>query len=82
MYTGQITFATLSSRTITPSDKEEAQDGFQGEGKSPQDPEGPGAPPPSAVVIEPCSPKSVYCLANKVRLAPFRSDAITDGSFA
>ena len=82
MYTGQITFATLSSQNVTPSGKEGGQDGSQGEGKSPQDPEGLSAPPPSAVVIEPCSPKSVYSLATKVRLAPLRSDAIVDSSFA
>jgi len=79
VYTGQITFATLSSQDVTPSGKEEAQGGCsQGEEKSPQDLEGLNAPPATAVVAEPCSPKSVYCLAKKVRLAPFRSDAITD----
>ena len=76
VYTGQITFAPLSSQDVTPSEKE-AQDGSQGEGKSPQDPEG-----FSAVVVEPCSPKSVYSLATKVRPAPLRSDAIIDSSFA
>ena len=79
VYTGQITFASLSSQEVTTSEGEEAQDGCsQGEEKSPQDPEGLNAPPPTAVVVGPCSPKSVYRLANKVRLAPFRSDAITD----
>ena len=77
MYTGQITFAPLSSQDVTPSEKEEVQDGSQREGKSPQDPEG-----FSAVVVEPCSPKSVYSLATKVRFAPLRSDAIIDSSFA
>jgi len=79
VYTGQITFATLSSQDVASSEKGEAQDGCsQGERKSPQDPEGLGAPPPAGVVVEPCSPKSVYCLANKVRLAPLRSDVVTD----
>ena len=78
MYTGQITFATLSSQDVTPSGKEEAQDGCsQGEEKSPQDLEG-----LSTIVVESCSPKSVYSLANKVRLATFRSDMIIDKSFA
>ena len=81
MYTGQIAFTTLSSQDATPSEKEEAQDGSQGEGKSLQDPEGLRAPPPGAIVVEPCSPKSVYCLATKVRLAPLRSDAIIDRAF-
>ena len=79
VYTGQITFANLSSQDVTPSEKRGAQDGCsQGET---QDPEGPNAPPPTAIVGEPCSPKSVYCLADKVRLAPFLSDAVTDSPF-
>ena len=82
VYTGQITFASLSLQDVTPSEKEEVQDGSQGEGKSPQDSEGLSAPPPSTVVVEPCSPKSVCHLANKVRLAPLRSGAVTDSSFA
>ena len=78
MYTSQITFANLSSQDVTPSEKEEAQDGHSQGEKSPQDPEGFSTPPPVAVVVESCSLKSVYCLANKVRLAPLRGDAATD----
>jgi len=80
VYTGQITFANLSSQDVTPSEKEEAQDGCSQGGT--QDPEGLNAPPPTAVVVEPCSPKSIYCLVNEVRLAQFRSDAVADSSFA
>ena len=71
MYTGQITFAALSSQDVTPSEKEDQDDCSQGERESPQDSEGLSAPSLSAVVVEPCSPKSVYCLADKVRLASF-----------
>ena len=71
-YAGQITFATLSSQDFTTSEKEKAQDGCSQGERSPQDPEGLSASPPSAVLVEPCSPKSVYCLANEVRLAPLR----------
>ena len=79
MYTGQITFANLASQDVATSEKDEVQDGCsQGERKSPQDPEWLSAPPPTAVVVGRCSPKSVYCLANEVRLAPLRSDAVTD----
>ena len=82
VYTGQITFANLSSQDVTTSEKEEAQGGCsQGERKCPQDPEGLNAPPPSTVVVEPCSPKSVYSLATKVCLALLRSDAIINSSF-
>ena len=73
MYTDQITFAALSSQAVAPS--EEVQDGCsQGEMKYPQDSEGLGTPHPGAVVAEPCSPKSVYCLTNKVCLTPFLND--------
>jgi len=73
-------FSNLGSQDVTPSEKE-AQDGCsQGEGTSPQDSEGLGTTPPGAIVVEPCSPKSVYCLADKVRLAPFRKDAVAYSS--
>ena len=81
MYIGRIAFADLGSQGVTT--KEEARDGCsQGEGTSPQDSAGPNVPSPGTVVVEPCSPKSVYCLANKVCLAPPRSDAVIDSSFA
>ena len=80
MYTGQITFATLGSQGVTTV--EEVQDGCsQGERKPLHGLEGLGALPPGVIVVEPCSPKSVYYLADKVRLAPPRSDAVTNSSF-
>jgi len=84
VYTGQITFTTgLCSQDITPSGKEQIQDGCsQGEGKSTQGSEGLSASPPCAVVVEPCSFKSVYCLASRVYLSPLRSDAVINSSFA
>ena len=82
MYTGQITFSNLGSQDVTLSGKE-AQDGCsQDEGTSPQDSEGLSVPRLGAVGVEPCSPKSVYCLADKVRLASFRKDAVAYSSFA
>ena len=79
MYTGQITFACLASQDVT---SKEARDGCsQGERMSLQDPEGINASP-GAVAAEPCSPKSVYCLADKVRLTSLRSDVVIDSSFA
>ena len=82
MYTGQIKFANLGSQDVTPSEKEAQVGCPQGEGTSPQDSGGPIAPPLGAVVVEPCSPKSAYCLANKVSLTPLRSDAVIDNPFA
>ena len=82
MYTGQITFANLGSQDVTPSENE-VQDGCsQGERLSPQESEGLGVPPPGTVVVEPCSPKSVYRLADKVRLVLLRKDAVALSSFA
>ena len=81
MYTGRITFANLSSQGV--ATKVEARDGcYQGEGTSSQDSERLSTTPSGAIVVEPCSPKSVYCLANKVRLAPFRKDVVAYSSFA
>ena len=81
MYTGQITFANLGPQGVTT--KEEVRGGCsQGEGTSPQDSGGPSVPHPGAVAVEPCSPKSVYCLADKVRLTPLRGDVAIDSSFA
>ena len=81
MYIGRVTFSNLGSQDVTPSGKK-AQDGCsQGERTSSQDSGGPSTLPLSTVVIEPCSPRSVYCLANKVCLAPFRKDVVTYGSF-
>ena len=80
MYTSQIAFAAIGSQDVVPS--EEVQDSCsQGERKSPQDLEGLSVSLPSPIVVELCSPKSVYCLASKVCLAPFRSD-VADSSFA
>jgi len=81
MYTGRIAFANLSSQDVTP-EKEVQDDCSQGERKSPQDSGGLSAASPRAFLIEPCSPKSVYCLAEKVCLAPFRKDRVIDSSFA
>ena len=82
MYTGQIAFAALGSQNGTPSEKE-VQDGWsQGERKCPQDSDGLSAPPSGITVVERCSPKSVYSLANKVCLVPVRSDAVADSSFS
>jgi len=81
VYTGQITFTNLGSQGVTT--KEEDRDGCsQGEGTSPQDSGGSSVPSPGAVAVEPCSPKSVYCLADKVRLTPLRGDVVIDSSFA
>ena len=82
MYTGQIAFVALGSQNVTLSG-EEVQDGCsQGEREPRHDEEGLSVPPPGPVVVEPCSPKSAYCLANKVCLSPLRSDTVADSSFA
>ena len=71
VYTGRIAFATLRSQDVTPSEKGAQGGRPRGEKKPPPDV---SVPPPGVVVTEPCSPKSIYCLANKVRLTPLLSD--------
>ena len=78
VYTGQIKFAAIDSQDI-PS--EEPQNVLsEVEPKPPQDRDGFDAPPPSAIVVDPCSPKSIYKLANKVCLSSPRSDIVTNTS--
>ena len=76
VYTGQIKFAALDSQDVTLSETEVQDSCSQGERMPPEVLEG-----LSAVVVEPCSPKSVYGLANKVCLPPLRIDAVTNSSF-
>ena len=66
VYTGQIMFSTFRSQAV--ASKKTKNGSFEDETKLPQDP---SVTPPGAVTVEPCSPKSVYRLANKVRPASF-----------
>ena len=72
VYTGQITFGAIGSQGVSPSEAREARDSYSG---------GFRAPPPSAVVTEPCSPKSIYCLAEKVCPALQVGYVVSNGSF-
>jgi hypothetical protein len=81
VYTGQIAFTTLNSQDVNPSEREAQDDYSQAERESPPGSGCFSASPPGVIVVEPCSPKSVYSLANKVCLSPLRSDAITVALF-
>ena len=68
VYTGQVTFSPLVSQGAT---YKETQKGHsEDEARPPQDREGLGSLPLGSVAAEPCSPKSIYSLANKVCPAP------------
>jgi hypothetical protein len=67
MYTGGITFAAIRSQGVTPSNEEHRGDHSKDETKLPSDQGAPNIAPPGVVTIDPCSPKSAYCLASKVR---------------
>ncbi|KAF9793429.1 hypothetical protein BJ322DRAFT_1103824 [Thelephora terrestris] len=71
VYTGQIAFAAISSTRGVGLSKDVQNGHSEGEPKPMQDPEGLNSPlPPVALTtVQPCSPKSVYFLANKVGLA-------------
>jgi len=60
VYTGQITFGAIGLRGVS-SETKEAHDDHSLENT------GIGVPPPDAAAVEPCSPKSIYRLAEKVR---------------
>ena len=76
VYTGQITFAAISSQGVTPSDPQNGPSG--GYLTLPQDRDGPDAPPPDIITGEPCSPKSVYRLANEVCLSAPQDDQVVN----
>ena len=81
MYTRQITFTTIASQRAGSEAKEIKDDDTQNERKPGNDPEGLMVPPPGTIWAEPCSPKSVYCLASKVCLAPLPNGVVTNSFF-
>jgi len=72
MYTGKITFGSIGSQGVSPSETKGAQDSYSG---------WIGTPPPGAVIAEPCSPKSIYCLAEKVCPALLLGYVVSNVSF-
>lgn len=84
VYIGQITFAALGSQGVPSSEtKETRSDYYPDERNSPQGSGRSGAPPGHcAVVVGSCSPKSVYCQANKVRSVAFPDYVAADSSIA
>jgi hypothetical protein len=79
VYTGRVTWATIRSWDGTLSETKESQDDHsQNERNPPQDLGGFVVPSPNDIFFEPCSPKSIYRLADKVRLATPLDDAAVD----
>ena len=80
MYTGQVTFTPISSQGMASN---EIQNGHcVDEAKPPHGGGRLGSLPPSVTMVKPCSPKSIYCLANKVCPALFLGDVGADGALA
>ena len=75
VYTGRIAFAPIGSRNAPSKETQGTSEDGQ---KSSQDRGGPSTTSPGAITVEPCSPKSIYRLANKVRSAPLLGDSETD----
>ena len=80
MYTRKIAFATLGSQCAAPSAGGRLGCS-QGEINPSQGPERLRASRSNAVVVEPCSPKSIDNLANEVCLTLLRSGAVTNSRF-
>ena len=76
MYTGQIRFAPLVSQNVISSRAKEDEGGHPQEARNP--PQDSGGP---SVSLEASSPKSIYCLADKVCLASLLNCAVADGPF-
>lgn len=84
VYTGQIAFAAISSRSVDLSSKDVQNGHSEGGPKPLQDPEGLNSPltPVAFTALQPCSPKSVYFLANKVCLTHLLGGGGTNVPFA
>ena len=76
MYTGRITFAAIGSQDV-PSETKETQNDRR---YTPQDSGTFSVLPPGVVVGDPCSPKSIYHLAEKVCPTFLLGYVITDRS--
>ena len=82
MYTGQIRSAPLVSQNVISSKTKEAEGGYSQEARHPPQDSGGPSISPGAITVEASSPKSVYCLTDKVCLAPLLSCVVADGSLA
>ena len=80
MYTSQIRFAPLVSQNVISSRTKEAEGGYPQEARNPPLDSGRPSVSLGAITVEASSPKSVYCLADKVCLAPLLSCTVADGS--
>ena len=79
MYTDRVAWATIRSWDGTPSETKESQDDQSQDERSPPHDSGESVvPSPSDIFFEPCSPKSIYRLADKVRRATPLDDAAID----
>ena len=83
VYTGRIAWNHIRSWDVTSSEKKEFQGGHsQIERNFPQDSGRLNVIPPGDIVFEPCSPQSIYSLADKVCLAALLGGAVANISFA
>ena len=83
VYTGEIVFADIHIQGAHSSGSKEIQGGCSPDNgrDPPQDLKAPKGPPLSAVVVEPCSPKSIYHLTDRVRPTRSLGYAVADPSF-
>ena len=83
VYIVQVTFSAIGSRDLPSSETKETQEDHSLDERNPsQNSGGFSVLPPGTIIAEPCSPKSIFCQANKVRLARLLDYAVTDSSFA
>jgi hypothetical protein len=80
VYTGQVKFATIGSQARAIPRRLRMDTPWMNQ--PPHDQEGLGAPPPSYIVAEPCSPKSAYCVCEQgLPFTLLLRNGGTDGSF-
>jgi hypothetical protein len=68
VYTGQVAFTTIGPQDVASSKGKETDNSNSQDERTPSQDFRGRSIPPGVVVLEPCSPKSVYCLVNEVCL--------------
>lgn len=82
MYTDRIKFGDISSQGVSPKTTETQDRRSPDKTAGPQESEAFSVQPPGAVAYELCSPKSIYHLAEKVRLPLLQGHVVVNDSLA
>jgi hypothetical protein len=82
VYTGQVAFTTIGPQDVASSKGKGTHNNNSQDERTPSQDSRGRSVPPGVVVLESCSPKSVYCLVNEVRLTTVLDAAAINISLA